>query len=208
MSKSPIFSQAAYSLTKFQNIKVVFVGESTVGKTSIINIANTGEFLETTPTVGACFLVNTYQINGRQIKLNLWDTAGQERYRSLTPIYFRDMDVGVLVYSIDNIESFNEIKKWHESIMNELNHKPELYLVGNKSDLEDVRVVSYEMGEKMANEINAKFFELSAKTDKKGVRKMIYTVAEEIAIRIDSLMVANNPPIERQKSPQQDGCCD
>lgn len=227
--------------------KVVFVGESTVGKTSIINIANTNEFSDTTPTIGAYFLVNTYMINNCQVKLNLWDTAGQERYRSLTPIYFREMDAGVLIYAIDNIESFNSIPKWYESIMSEQNHKPPLYLVGNKADVIDVndddnsgvkddknsdisnsvntnvdneiindsdsdhsvptRVVSYQMGEEMAQKIGAKFFEVSAKTRKDEIKKLIYTIAEDVSSKKEMFTQKIQPDIQLKAS-EKKGCCD
>lgn len=220
--------------------KVVFVGESTVGKTSIINIANTNEFTDTTPTIGAYFLVNTYMINNCQVKLNLWDTAGQERYRSLTPIYFREMDAGVLIYAIDNIESFNSIPKWYNSIMSEQNHKPPLYLVGNKADIVDSndedntkeekesnpdnvinnnvdndsesdnsipsRVVTYQMGEEMAKKIGAKFYEVSAKTRKKEIKKMIYSIAEEISAKKE-IFTQKIQPILQENPSNKKGCC-
>lgn len=223
--------------------KVVFVGESTVGKTSIINIANTNEFSDTTPTIGAYFLVNTYMINNCQVKLNLWDTAGQERYRSLTPIYFREMDAGVLIYAIDNIESFNSIPKWHDSIMSEQNHKPPLYLVGNKADiisgndddnsidvndekkpdtsndmnnsidtdsesdhLTPSRVVTYQMGEEMAKKIGAKFYEVSAKTRKDEIRKLIFNIAEEISSKKE-IFTQNVQPIVQNNPSDKKGCC-
>lgn len=219
--------------------KVVFVGESTVGKTSIINIANTNEFSDTTPTIGAYFLVNTYMINNCQVKLNLWDTAGQERYRSLTPIYFREMDAGVLIYAIDNIESFNSIPKWYDSILSEQNHKPPLYLVGNKADLinddntdvkdekesdadNDInnnvdadsgsdhstpsRVVTYQMGEEMAKKIGAKFYEVSAKTRKDEIRKMIYSIAEEVSSKKEIFTQKIQPVLQENHSDKK-GCC-
>lgn len=196
------------SYDKTRDIKVVFVGESSVGKTSIINVANTGETESNLcPTVGACFVVNKYEINNVQIKINIWDTAGQERYRSLAPMYYRDISIAMVVYSIDNRSSFVSIDKWIEGIRNEVDHKPEIYLLGNKSDLQDNRKVSFIEGKEKANEIGARFLEVSAKENQKQILDLFRTIAEELAEELTPKM--NNIQIitEDNNEKEKKSCC-
>jgi small GTP-binding protein len=103
---------------RIKTIKAVLVGESTVGKTTLAIVANTGQFeADAASTVGACFVANNYTFPDRSVGLNIWDTAGQERYRALAPMYYRDMDIGCLVYAIDNLASLSAIERWADSIV-------------------------------------------------------------------------------------------
>ena len=209
MSRSLSSSQAQLSPEKPKDLKVVFVGESNVGKTSILTLANTGEFEDSCKkTVCVYFLVNSYVINGRNIKLNLWDTAGTERYRSLTPIFFRDLDVAILVYAIDDIRSFDEVKCWRDSILNELGYTPEMYLIGNKSDLESERKVTFEMGERLAQEIGARFYEVSAKCDDGTIPNIMLTIAKNESLKINEVNVS--PPLQSKiiETTQKNNCCE
>jgi small GTP-binding protein len=106
----PMSGLASPSARKVKILKAVLVGESTVGKTSILTVANTGQFeADAASTVGACFVANNYTFGDRSVRLNIWDTAGQERYRALAPMYYRDMDIGCVVYAIDNLQSFESV---------------------------------------------------------------------------------------------------
>lgn len=160
-------------------MKVVFLGETTVGKTCILSVANGGEFpSEQTATVGACFIGKTVYTSTEKIKLNLWDTAGQERFKSLTPMFYRDADVIVLVYSISCESSFIAIDSWFKCIQNDCIKSPTLFLVGNKADLESERMVTKEQGMDLAKRINAEFFEFSAKFEKEKVDSLIDHICE------------------------------
>jgi small GTP-binding protein len=162
--------------------KVVVVGESTVGKTSIINVANTGEFQPNeSPTVGACFVTNNYCFSDRSVRLNIWDTAGQERYRSLAPMYYREMDVGCIVYSVDSLSSFEAVKGWYEGFREQVGSQPKFYLLGNKKDLESSREVTSEKGASLAQSIGAIFKEISAKTDYDGVKDLFKEIAMNVS---------------------------
>lgn len=146
------------------DIKVVLVGDSTVGKTSIVTVANTDEFRpDLTPTISACFHVNTYMFDNTIVKLNIWDTAGQERYRALAPSFFRDMHIGLIVYSIDNRASFESVRDWYNLIEQHKQGAIRLFLVGNKLDLDNQRTVSRQEGIELAQELGAEFVEVSAK---------------------------------------------
>jgi small GTP-binding protein len=134
-----------------KTLKAVLVGESTVGKTSILAVANTGHFDRgAAPTIGACFVANNYTFPDRSVRLNVWDTAGQERYRALAPMYYREMDIGCLVYAIDSRPSFDAIETWYAGSLRELPNRPQFYLIGNKRDLAEFRVVTEQMGAELA----------------------------------------------------------
>jgi small GTP-binding protein len=153
-------SLAAEALT----VKVVLLGESSVGKTSLVNVVQDDAFSsDYTPTVGSSFIVRTVVVDDIEVKLNIWDTAGQERYRALTPMYYRDAHFVVLVYAVDNTHSFDRLESWRRDIENECNPVPHLVILGNKLDLADMRTVSAEAAEAAARAMDARFYEISAK---------------------------------------------
>ena len=105
--------------SKTINIKVVLLGETGVGKTSIIQ-----RFIEnkydpyTTPTLGASFFIKNYEINKKVITYQIWDTAGQERYRGLGRQFYKNSKIGILVYDITSTKSFKELENyWHKELI-------------------------------------------------------------------------------------------
>jgi small GTP-binding protein len=164
------------------NVKVVFIGESTVGKTSIIEIVGTGAFDgKTVPTVAGTYVAVTYSFNDSVVRLAVWDTAGQERYKSIAPLYYRDADICCIVYAIDNRPSFDAVDSWHVSVMRELNTPPKLYLLANKLDLADGREVATQQGIAKAEAIHATFYEISAKRDAGTITQLFEQMAKEAA---------------------------
>ncbi|KAI8980803.1 ras family-domain-containing protein [Pilobolus umbonatus] len=156
------------STHEFNNLlrkfKLVFLGEQSVGKTSLITRFMYDTFDNTyQATIGIDFLSKTMYLEDRTVRLQLWDTAGQERFRSLIPSYIRDSSVAVVVYDITNRVSFQNTAKWIEDVRVERGTEVIIFLVGNKIDLNDKREVTLEEGEKKANECNVMFIETSAK---------------------------------------------
>jgi len=150
--------------------KLVFVGDSSVGKTSIISRFMYDHFdTNYDATIGIDFLAKTHTVGDKTVRLQLWDTAGQERFRSLIPSYIRDSSVAVVVYAIDQRESFTAVDKWIEEVRKERENEVMIVLVGNKVDLSTRRVTVRE-GEVKANDVGALFIETSAKSS--------YNVAE------------------------------
>lgn len=189
-------------------LKAVLMGESTVGKTSIVNVANTQDFTPNSrPTVGAFFLTNRYTFDNGSCVLNIWDTAGQERYRALAPMYFRDMNIACIIYAIDSRQSFEAVDSWYASISDEMQQMPLLYLIGNKKDLIDQRVVTSEEGAELAEKIGATFFEVSAKSDSQEIceifEKMAKTCVSKLAVVTESTQDRYLPVPE----PKSGGCC-
>ncbi|KAJ1559716.1 Ras- protein Rab-6A [Cladochytrium tenue] len=154
-------SEFSNPLRKF---KLVFLGEQSVGKTSLITRFMYDTFDNTyQATIGIDFLSKTMYLEDRTVRLQLWDTAGQERFRSLIPSYIRDSSVAVVVYDITNRNSFQNTSKWVDDVRAERGNDVIIVLVGNKTDLSDKRQVSTEEGEKRAKEFNVMFIETSAK---------------------------------------------
>ncbi|KAJ8309774.1 hypothetical protein KUTeg_011639 [Tegillarca granosa] len=147
-----------------RKFKLVFLGEQSVGKTSLITRFMYDSFDNTyQATIGIDFLSKTMYLEDRTIRLQLWDTAGQERFRSLIPSYIRDSSVAVVVYDITNANSFQQTSKWIDDVRTERGSDVIIMLVGNKTDLSDKRQVTTEEGERKAKELNVMFIETSAK---------------------------------------------
>ncbi|XP_020487367.2 RAB6B, member RAS oncogene family a isoform X2 [Labrus bergylta] len=160
--KMSVGSDFGNPLRKF---KLVFLGEQSVGKTSLITRFMYDSFDNTyQATIGIDFLSKTMYLEDRTVRLQLWDTAGQERFRSLIPSYIRDSTVAVVVYDITNVNSFQQTSKWIEDVRTERGSDVIIMLVGNKTDLADKRQITIEEGEQRAKELSVMFIETSAKT--------------------------------------------
>ena len=148
-----------------QEIKVILVGESGTGKTSLINIAMGVKFVEgvETSTSTASFVTKIIKIGGKSYSLNLWDTIGQEKFRSLTKIFIKDSKIVIFVYDITRLESFKELDYWFKTIKEVLGDVPVLGIAGNKSDLFMKEQVKEEDAEKYAENKNVSFKLTSAK---------------------------------------------
>lgn len=152
---------AAPPLAKY---KIVFLGDQSVGKTSIITRFMYDKFDSTyQATIGIDFLSKTMYLDDRVVRLQLWDTAGQERFRSLIPSYIRDSSVAVIVYDVTNPETFENAGKWIDEVRQERGDDVIVALVGNKTDLAEKRRVSREEGEAFAAQQKILFVETSAK---------------------------------------------
>ena len=159
-------------------MKIVLLGDSQVGKTSIISrIADDNNFEEeTVSTIGAAFITQMMTTPNGTIQLQIWDTAGQEQYRSMTPMYYRSADVILFVFDLTQIESFQSIQSWIQDVQGQCTNKTQFVLVGNKTDLPE-RAVTPEDAQQFCNNYQMSFYkEVSAKT---GFN--IYTLFQQIA---------------------------
>lgn len=122
-------------------IKLVIIGNSSVGKSSVLLRFSDDQFSESyLTTIGVDFRFKTLNIDGRKVKLQIWDTAGQERFRTITNAYYKGADGIVLVYDITNSASFEDIERfWLNEVESYAEKDVELLLLGNKSDLADQR---------------------------------------------------------------------
>ena len=146
-------------------IKIVIIGESSVGKTSIINQFMDKVFEEKImSTSGGSYNTKSVKCGSKIYKLEIWDTAGQERYRCMTKIFYKDADIALLVYDITNKNSFDELKNyWIKQVLDSSPKNIMLVIVANKHDLIDKKEIDDDIGKNFAKEINADFYMISAK---------------------------------------------
>lgn len=130
-------------------------------------------------TIGIDFLSKTMYLEDRTVRLQLWDTAGQERFRSLIPSYIRDSSVAVVVYDISSLKSFQNTRKWVDDVRGERGTDVIIVLVGNKTDLNDKREVTQQMGEDEAKRCGALFVETSAKVGQ-NVKQLFRKIAQAL----------------------------
>ncbi len=149
---------------EYPQLKIVIIGESSVGKSAIINQYINQIFIEQAiTTIGTDKFSKFEIINNQKIKLNVWDTAGQERFRSLSPLFLKGSNIVLMVYDITNKFSFTELNNfWIEKVKDNTDNII-LGVIANKSDLYDMEVVPIEEGKKFASDINGVFFETSAR---------------------------------------------
>jgi len=192
--------------------KLVFVGDSNVGKTSIISRFMYDHFDENyDATIGIDFLAKTHTVKEKTVRLQLWDTAGQERFRSLIPSYIRDSSVAVVVYAIDNPQSFHAVDKWVDEVRAEREEQVIIFIVGNKTDLEGKRRISPNEGRNKAKNLNAYFLETSAK-ENDNIDKLFDEIAERLPDRqVESRDNSGNSGGNRVElstsSSKKGGCC-
>ena len=143
--------------------KIVLIGNTSVGKTNILSKYLTDQFdPDSKATVGVEFGTKNFKIENNIVKVQIWDTAGQERYRSITNAYYKGAKGSLLVYDITNKKSFDDLDKWILDLKTNGDDNLSLILLGNKSDLEDKRVISTEEGKNKAEFYKCSFFETSA----------------------------------------------
>ena len=150
------------------SFKLILIGDSFVGKSCISTNASKNIFENYyTATVGFEFFSLQYKINSQNIRLQIWDTCGQEQYRSLIQNFYRNSSLAILVYSIDSKQSFENLEIWLNEIRVKGNPDVKIFLVGNKVDLEDKRMISTEEGKQFCDNHKLNFFiETSAKNGK------------------------------------------
>ena len=159
------FSEISDDEIEVSNVfKLVFVGNSGVGKTNLMTKFTRDEFtFETKPTIGLDFSTKTVRTGGHFIRMQIWDTAGQERYQSFTSTYFKDAVGIIVVYDITNQPSFAGLDKWLKIVEENINpERTSLLLIGNKIDLESDRQINTKEGKEFAEAHNMAFYETSA----------------------------------------------
>ncbi|KAL5242426.1 hypothetical protein ACI65C_009836 [Semiaphis heraclei] len=147
--------------------KTILLGDSGVGKTSLLVKFDTGKFQtgNFSATVGIGFTNKIVSVDNSKVKLQIWDTAGQERFRSVTHAYYRDAHALLLLYDVTNKVSFDNIRAWLSEIRDYANDQVVIMLIGNKADCNpNDRMVKREDGEQLAKEYSVTFMETSAKS--------------------------------------------
>jgi len=165
---------------KIFQFKLVLLGESAVGKSSLVLRFVKGQFLDyQESTIGAAFLTQTVCLNDTTVKFEIWDTAGQERYHSLAPMYYRGAQAAIVVYDITSYDSFDRAKKWVKELQRQGNPNIVIALAGNKVDLASKRTVEIEESQAYAEENGILFMETSAKTAA-NVNELFVAIAKKL----------------------------
>ena len=165
-------------------VKIILLGNSGVGKTSIINryIKNTFN-TDITSSLGSQNFEKVVKKGKKTYKLNIWDTTGQEKYHSITNLFINKSNIVILTYSIEDKKSFTGLDYWYNCVKEKLEKdKYILSIIGNKSDLIKVidEEVKEEEGKKYAEEKGAFFQLISAKEEPKGINDLFETLLDEL----------------------------
>ncbi|KAI8887355.1 GTP-binding protein ypt5 [Backusella circina FSU 941] len=202
-SEGPESSVSAASAKAIQ-VKLVLLGESAVGKSSLVLRFVNREYVENRePTIGAAFLTQKCNLKDKTIKFEIWDTAGQERFHSLAPMYYRNSQAAIVVYDITKASTLDKAKSWVKELQRQANTDIVIALVGNKLDLvqeegeenndqqegasneENERQVSREDAQAYAEEAGLLFFETSAKSAE-NVDAVFTDIAKKIPSEVHS----------------------
>ena len=174
MSKAPI------------QVKLVLLGDSGVGKSSIVLRFVADNFKsDAEATIGASYMGKILQFNDKMIKFNIWDTAGQERYHALAKMYYRDATAAIMVYDITKKDSFEGIKRWHKELTEFGPKDIPIVIAGNKEDLVQNEAVTPEEATSFAKSIGAIYKKTSAKTNV-GVEQMFRDLASKMFPDVDN----------------------
>ena len=148
------------------SFKIIVIGDSFVGKSSLSNKAIKNKFESGySATLGFDYFFFYVKIENKILKLDIWDTCGQEVYQSLIKNFYRNSSLAIMVYAINNRESFEHIDNWLKEMKINSNPDAKIFLIGNKNDLENEREVTIEEGEKYSNDLGFSYFsESSAKS--------------------------------------------
>ncbi|XP_022190679.2 ras and EF-hand domain-containing protein homolog [Nilaparvata lugens] len=174
-----------------RTFKILFAGDSSVGKTNFIHRFCKGLFSKNLgSTVGVDYQVKTIRIDEKNVTLQLWDTAGQERFRSMTRSYFRRSDGVMLLYDVTSERSYVNIRDWMQSIEEISGSRIPIMMCGNKVDVreeakaEGLRCITEEQGMKLAAQYGSLFVETSSKTGQ-NIADSLFALTREMLTRED-----------------------
>ena len=195
-------------------IKIIILGSSSVGKTCILQKGFENEFNQNSlSTIGIDFKTKYFKFDEEKVKVNYIDTAGQEKFKAISLNYLKGSDGAVLVFDITKKKTFELIGNWLDDIRENNKMNVAKLLVGNKADLENEREVTKQEAEKLAEMLQCKYYETSAKTGANinealdEIAKVTYTIwktnENRHSIRISSADSITKPSIVQKKG----GCC-
>jgi len=160
--------------------KYIIIGDMGVGKSCLMQRFTEQRYKQDLPhTIGVEFGTMIVDVNGELVKLQIWDTAGQERFRSVTRGYYRGAAGALLVYDVTRRNTFTHVGSWLADARSNTNPHTVMILIGNKSDLDENREVSYEEAAKFAEENNLLYLECSARTGD-NVEQAFMSTAQKI----------------------------
>jgi small GTP-binding protein len=184
--------------------RVIVIGDCSVGKTSIISRLTDGSFdLGNSPTTMAAYCLYSSKVDGKPIFLEIWDTAGQERFRGLGPLYYRQADVGICVFSVTDHRTFDSLEDWIGPLIDTAGADTHVFIVGNKSDLRDQCNVNIEEA-KLWSRDRRFHFGLTSALSGDGILELFQNI-------VKILNHADKPPksfhVVLKEDPPEEKCC-
>ena len=162
--------------------KVLLLGNSNVGKSSLFLRFVDDIWNDTfVPTIGVDFKIKTFDIDEKRIKMQIWDTAGQERFKNIIASYYRGAHGILLIYDVTDKDSFKNLSNWLIEIEKNSSKNVLKVLIGNKTDLEEKRVISYNQAKEFADSYGLKYIETSAKKNL-NVNEAFATLGRELML--------------------------
>ena len=162
--------------------KVLLLGNSNVGKSSLFLRFVDDIWNDTfVPTIGVDFKIKTFDIDEKRIKMQIWDTAGQERFKNIIASYYRGAHGILLIYDVTDKDSFKNLSNWLIEIEKNSSKNVFKVLIGNKTDLEEKRVISYNQAKEFADSYGLKYIETSAKKNL-NVNEAFATLGRELML--------------------------
>ncbi len=193
------------------NCTLIIVGDSTVGKTSILLQYKESQFYQNmTATIGVDYVVRTDKIDNEPVKIKIWDTAGQERFQAQTASFFKNTEGVILVFDVTNMETFENLKHWIHLINSNCKNKLKRIIIGNKIDLK--REVSKDEAMTFAKENNIPYFEVSAKNNT-NIHESIRYIAKDVVTSEEHKMNQQlkskqlNNQTKSNNHEENKGCC-
>lgn len=189
------------------NCRIVVIGDTLVGKTSLMNRLVLNKFDETEPpTVGATHQMVLKDVSGYRMNIQIWDTAGQEKFRALGPIYFRDSHGAIIVYDQTKSKTFEDLEEWISSYIKIVGENANIAIAANKNDIEDRIEVDFNSASSWAATNNYLIEKTSAKTGE-GIDSLLFKLSSRIVSSIEKTKPReNNINISDTKTPSQCSC--
>merc|ERR1712166_23496 len=190
--------------------RLLLIGDSGVGKSCLLLRFADDTWTETyICTIGVDFKIRTIEVNGKIVKLQIWDTAGQERFRNITASYYRGAHGIMLVYDVTDEDSFNGLERWLAEVDKHCGTDVNKVIVGNKSDLQERKVVDFAAAKEFADGHGIPCMETSAKGSH-NVEAVFMALTEQIQHRVVQGAIPAKPApvaLNRSKPVQSSGMC-
>lgn len=191
---------------KIPKAKIVFIGNSSVGKTALFERLKKKEFIpNTSPTVsGACANIEVELDTDVKITLMVWDTAGEESFRSIVPMYFSRAAFILIVYDITSRSSFESIPEWFELSKSKAPEWSKIIIIGNKSDLEEQRKISLSECDELCDKLGAFFSIETSAINGDGVNDLLHYIASTVKEDAENMYIQESFPTQDEK---KNKCC-